>query len=81
MLGEWQLPFEEMKLKQLKEELAARSARRSGLKAMLQHQLHGLLVQAAIEAQAGEEAEAASKRPAGPGSTPTKGAGKKKVRR
>ena len=43
-------------LPQLKEELAAREAKRTGLKATLQRRLHGLLVQAAIEAR-GEEAE------------------------
>ena len=50
------LSLEEMKLPQLKEELAAREAKQTGLKASLQRQLHGLLVQAAIEAR-GEEAE------------------------
>ena len=43
-------------LPQLKEELAAREAKRTGLKATLQRRLHGLLVQAAIQAS-GEEAE------------------------
>ena len=43
-----ELPFEAMKVPQLKEELAARDAKRSGLKAALQRCLHGLLVQAAI---------------------------------
>ena len=43
-----ELPFEAMKVPQLKEELAARDAKRSGLKAALQRRLHGLLVQAAI---------------------------------
>ena len=77
MMGEGELPFEEMKLKQLKHELAARGVRRSGLKAMLQHRLHGLLVQAAITACAQDEAEASvpkEKRPADPQSE----AGKKR---
>ena len=55
MMGEGELPFEKMKLKQLKDELAARGGRRSGLKAMLQHRLHGLLVQAAIVRHAAED--------------------------
>ena len=45
-----ELSFEEMKLAQLKEELAARGSTRSGLKAALQRRLHGLLVEAAIGA-------------------------------
>ena len=54
MTGE--LPLEGMKLPQLKEELAARSAPRVGLKAVLQRppRLHGLLVQAAVEARESE---------------------------
>ena len=47
--------FEEMKLPQLKEELAARGSTRTGLKASLQRRLHGLLVQAAIVQRAAEE--------------------------
>ena len=47
--------FEEMKLPQLKEELAARGSTRTGLKASLQRRLHGLLVQAAIVRRAAEE--------------------------
>ena len=43
-----ELPFEAMKVPQVKEVLAARDAKRSGLKAALQRRLHGLLVQAAI---------------------------------
>ena len=43
-----QLSFEQMKLPQLKEELAARDSTRSGLKPALQRRLHGLLVQEAI---------------------------------
>ena len=83
MMGEGVVPFEEMKLKQLKDKLAARGVRRSGLKAMLQHRLHGLLVQAAITAHAQDEAEPEAsapkdKRPADPQSTPTKGGGKKR---
>ena len=53
-----ELSFEEMKLPQLKEELAARGSKRSGLKGSLQRRLHGLLVQAAIATHAAEEAEA-----------------------
>ena len=37
-----------MKTKQLKAELAARGARQSGLKAVLQRRLHGLLMAAAV---------------------------------
>ena len=36
-----ELSFEEMKLPQLKEELAARGSKRSGLKGSLQRRLHG----------------------------------------
>ena len=50
-----ELALEEMKLPQLKEELAAQGAPRVGLKAVLQRRLHGLLVQAAIEARGREE--------------------------
>ena len=50
MMAGGELPFEEMKLAQLKEELAARGSTRSGLKAVLQRRLHGLLVEAAIGA-------------------------------
>ena len=49
--------FEEMKLKELKEELAARGSTRTALKAVLQRRLHGLLVEAAIEAQRAQFAE------------------------
>ena len=42
------VPFEQMKLAQLKEELAARGSMRKGLKAILQRRLHSLLVQAGI---------------------------------
>ena len=52
------LPFEAMKLTQLKEELAARGANRSGLKPALQRRLHGLLVQAAIARRAAAEGSA-----------------------
>ena len=51
------LSLEEMKLPQLKEELAAREAKRTGLKATLQRRLHGLLVQAAIEERDEEESD------------------------
>ena len=50
MMAGGEVPFEEMKLAQLKEELAARGSTRSGLKAVLQRRLHGLLVEAAIGA-------------------------------
>ena len=46
--------FEEMKVPELKDELAARGSTRTGLKAVLQRRLHALLVQAAIERSAGE---------------------------
>ena len=52
-----ELALEDMKLPQLKEELAAQGAPRVGLKAVLQRRLHGLLVQAAIEARGREEQE------------------------
>ena len=42
-----ELCFEEMKLPQLKDELAARGMPRSGPKAMLQRKLHAALVLAA----------------------------------
>ena len=60
MMAGGELPFEEMKLPQLKEELAARGSLRSGLKATLQRRLHGLLLEAAIashEAEAEESGE------------------------
>ena len=50
MMAGGEVPFEEMKLAELKEELAARGSTRSGLKAVLQRRLHGLLVEAAIGA-------------------------------
>ena len=53
-----ELSFEEMKLAQLKEELAARGATRTGLKANLQRRLHGLLVQAAAARRAEQVREA-----------------------
>ena len=46
--------FEEMKVAQLKLELAERGSTRTGLKAVLQRRLHGLIVQAAIERRASE---------------------------
>ena len=47
------VPFESMKVAQLKEELAARgSTRRTGLKMVLQRRLHAMLMQSAIERQA-----------------------------
>ena len=47
--------MEEMKMPQLKEELGARGAPRVGIKPVLQRRLHGLMVQAAIEARMDEE--------------------------
>ena len=41
------VPFERMKVAQLKEELAARGSTRTGLKMVLQRRLHGMLVHAA----------------------------------
>ena len=52
-----ELAFEFMKLPQLKEELAARDSKRSGLKAVLQRRLHGLLVEAEVAARAAEAEE------------------------
>ena len=43
-------PLERMKLPGLKEELKVRGERHSGVKHVLQRRLHGLLVQAAIQA-------------------------------
>ena len=57
MMAGGELPFEEMKLAQLKEELAARGSTRSGVKATLQRRLHGLLVKAWIAARAVEAEE------------------------
>lgn len=42
------VPFESMKVAQLKQELAQRGSTRSGLKMVLQRRLHGMLVQDAI---------------------------------
>ena len=58
MLGE-AVSFEEMKVRALKEELAARGASRTGAKGMLQQRLHALIVQeAARRARARAEEEA-----------------------
>ena len=46
------MAFEEMKVAQLKLELAERGSTRTGLKAVLQRRLHALIVQAARELQA-----------------------------
>ena len=43
------VPFESMKVAQLKEELAVRGSMRTGLKMVLQRRLHAMLVQAQIE--------------------------------
>ena len=48
------VPFERMKVVQLKEELAARGSTRTGLKMVLQRRLHAMLMQSAIEHQARE---------------------------
>ena len=42
------VPFESMKVAQLKRELTQRGSTRSGLKMVLQRRLHGMLVQDAI---------------------------------
>lgn len=65
MVSGGEVGLEEMKLPQLKEELAARDAKRTGMKATLQRRLHALLMQAAIaqraeEMDVGTEAEAGS---------------------
>ena len=74
MEGGGELSLEEMKLQQLKVELAARGSKRTGLKPSLQRRLHGLLVQAAIARRGAEEAAAGV---AAAGAT---GAGAKKAR-
>ena len=43
------VPFERMKVAQLKEELAVRGSTRTGLKMVLQRRLHAMLMQSAIE--------------------------------
>ena len=43
------VPFESMKVAQLKEELASRGSTRTGLKMVLQRRLHAMLVQAQAE--------------------------------
>ena len=48
------VPFERMKVVQLKEELAVRGSTRTGLKMVLQRRLHAMLMQSAIEHQARE---------------------------
>ena len=50
-----EVPFEAMKVAQLKEELAMRGSTHTALKAVLQRRLHALLVQAAIRARADAE--------------------------
>lgn len=66
MIGGGEMALEDMKLVQLREELAARDARRTGAKAALQRRLHALLVRAAIlqqdetEGEAGEEGDGES---------------------
>jgi hypothetical protein len=52
-----ELSLAQMKRTQLVAELAARGSTRTGLKAVLQRRLHGLLVEAALESRR-EEAEA-----------------------
>ena len=51
MIADATISFEEMKVRNLKDELLMRGVSRSGLKAALQRRLHGLIVQAAIAAQ------------------------------
>jgi hypothetical protein len=58
---------------QLVAELAARGSTRTGLKAVLQRRLHGLLVEAALESRR-EEAEAEQGEEAGEGTRDTAGA-------
>ena len=55
MVSGLEMELEEMKLPQLKEELGARGVPRVGIKSVLQRRLHGLMVQAAIEARMDEE--------------------------
>ena len=45
--------FEEMKVKELKDELMARGASRTGVKGVLQQRLHTLIVQAAAVRRGG----------------------------
>ena len=61
--------FDQMKLQQLKEELAARGSTRTARGAQggpLQRRLHGLLVQAAIEARGAQDEEDAGTPPRTP---------------
>ena len=57
MLSGGDVALEEMKLPELEEELAARDAVRSGMKAALQRRLHALLMQAAIDARRADAGE------------------------
>ena len=57
MLSGGDVALEEMKLPELKEELAVRGAVRSGMKAALQRRLHALLMQAAIDARRADAGE------------------------
>ena len=59
------MAFEDMKLPQLKEELAARGSKSSGTKPVLQRRLHGQLVEAAIARRAEAAAEDSDEAPAG----------------
>jgi len=52
-----EVDFAQMKVKHLQAELAEREVSKTGRKAMLQHRLHALLVQAAARAQVAEEEE------------------------
>ena len=69
MVAGGEVGLEEMKLPQLKEELAARDAKRVGMEPTLQRRLHALLMQAAIaraeEMQADLPAEAEAESEAG----------------
>ena len=63
MMEAEEVAFEDMKLPQLKAELAMRGARRTGLKAALQRRLHALLIEAYVrdgmsDAEMGEDEEA-----------------------
>ena len=57
MQGEAEVAFEEMKVKELREELTVRGASRTGVKCVLQQRLHTLIVQAAAEAARADRAD------------------------
>ena len=66
MMGGAGQSLAEMKLPSIKGELAAQGSTHSGLKAVLQRRLHGLLVQAAIKARLEDDEEWAPSGGAGP---------------